>query len=336
MFKSSLHEMTERYVTHYWIKSCSVNEIKYALDYGATGVAITPSVTKCIIKSEEAFYKPMIRDLVKDNQTKSIDEITMIILEGIIRNISDLMVDLFHNSFGKRGRISIQPLYNKHDKESMVETILDFKTITPNLFIEIPSTSVGIEVIEESIVNGVSINATSIYTLKQLKTIVEVIERGYQRRVALDKDISMVHSVCTIDVDKIRHYLNRNTEYNETQIQEIVKDTLKDIYKMIRDSTLNLDLVISLPEDDKEWLEYVGGDLNILLTHNTIKDINTKKFNLEDRINEHRDKCLLLNVDSDVLNIDEYINESYSKYFEDYQSLINLIECYLDEERDTL
>jgi len=42
-YKSPLHEMAETMKTDFWNDSCSIEELTYALEYGAVGATTNPS-----------------------------------------------------------------------------------------------------------------------------------------------------------------------------------------------------------------------------------------------------------------------------------------------------
>jgi hypothetical protein len=59
-FKSPLHEMTETMATDFWNDSCAIDELTYALEYGATGATTNPVIVGNVLKQDKARYDERI------------------------------------------------------------------------------------------------------------------------------------------------------------------------------------------------------------------------------------------------------------------------------------
>jgi transaldolase len=53
-FKSPLHEMTETMATDFWNDSCAIDELTYALEYGAAGATTNPVIVGNVLKQDQA------------------------------------------------------------------------------------------------------------------------------------------------------------------------------------------------------------------------------------------------------------------------------------------
>ena len=65
---------------------------------------------------------------------------------------------------------------------AILEQVLHFDSLAPNMIVKIPVTRAGIPAIEEATYRGVSINATVSFTLPQCIAVAEAVERGLARR----------------------------------------------------------------------------------------------------------------------------------------------------------
>jgi transaldolase len=59
-YTSPLHEMTLTTPTKYWIDSCSVEELQYALARGACGATSNPSIVLNVLKKEMHLWRDHI------------------------------------------------------------------------------------------------------------------------------------------------------------------------------------------------------------------------------------------------------------------------------------
>src|SRR6187549_3126532 len=68
-YKGPLHEMTMTTPTQYWNDSCSVQELRYAIERGATGATSNPVIVLNVLKKEMPLWQARIRQVIDDNPT---------------------------------------------------------------------------------------------------------------------------------------------------------------------------------------------------------------------------------------------------------------------------
>ncbi len=66
-FKGKLHEMVMTTPTRYWNDSCSVEELTYAIERGATGATSNPTIVLGVLKKEMHLWEEHIINTIKDN-----------------------------------------------------------------------------------------------------------------------------------------------------------------------------------------------------------------------------------------------------------------------------
>ncbi|HEY6032321.1 MAG TPA: hypothetical protein VIU44_17255, partial [Gaiellaceae bacterium] len=61
--KSPLHETVSTTATDYWNDSCSIEELTYAIEHGATGATSNPTIVGEVLQKEMALWRGRIDEL---------------------------------------------------------------------------------------------------------------------------------------------------------------------------------------------------------------------------------------------------------------------------------
>jgi transaldolase len=167
--------MTLTSPTEFWNDSCSVSELSYAIENGATGGTSNPTIVGQVLKKELDDWRPRIVDLIAKNPNATEDFIAWRIMEEITVNAAKLLKPIYDKNNGRNGRLSIQTNAKFYrDPKAIVEQALYFNTLYPNNNIKLPVTRAGVEAIEELSCQGVSVNATVSFTVPQAIAVAEI------------------------------------------------------------------------------------------------------------------------------------------------------------------
>src|ERR671929_1330722 len=172
--KSPLHETVTTTATDYWNDSCSIEELTYAIEHGATGATSNPTIVGEVLQKEMPLWRDRIAELIAANPTATEDEIAWLLIEEMAAKASQLLLG--------KGRLSIQTnpkLYR--DADRLVEQGLHFASLSPNMQVKVPASRAGIAAIEELTAQGVTINATVCFTVPQALAVGAAVERGLER-----------------------------------------------------------------------------------------------------------------------------------------------------------
>src|SRR5437763_2457041 len=190
--KSPLHETVSTTATDYWNDSCSLEELTYAIEHGATGATSNPTIVGEVLQKEMPLWRDRIHELVAQNARATEDEIAWLLIEKMAVKASELLLG--------KGRLSIQTnpkLYR--DPDRLVEQGLRFAALAPNMQVKVPATRAGITAIEELTAHGVTVNATVCFTVPQALAVGAAVERGLER---CSRSVGMTQ-VCTIMVGRL-------------------------------------------------------------------------------------------------------------------------------------
>ena len=196
--------------TSIWLDDLSRSKITgkdaHSLPYriannNVVGVTTNPSIFNGAI-SQGSEYASSIAKL----KGESTEHVVQILTTDDVRNACDLFTPIFESSYGVDGRVSIEvdPRL-AHDAQGSIKQGLELWKIVdrPNVMIKIPATIEGIDAITALISEGISVNATLIFSVERYLKVFDAFAKGLEMRLAADKDISKVTSVASFFVSRI-------------------------------------------------------------------------------------------------------------------------------------
>lgn len=273
-YKSHLHEMSQTTPTVLWNDSATLTELTYAIEHGAVGATCNPVIVLDALKLEKNIWDKRIAELGRQHPAATEDEIGWLLIEEISSTRAKLLEEVFKAHKGKNGRLSIQTdphLYR--DPRRLVQQALRFSALAPNMIVKLPVTAAGVEAIEETTYQGVSVNATACFTLPQCVAVAEAVERGLTRREREGKDISTMGPVCTIMVGRLDDWLKVVAEKKSITLGEpgylewAGVAVFKKTYKLYRERGYRLRLLSAAFRNHMHWSELIGGDVVISPPH---------------------------------------------------------------------
>jgi len=342
-----LLEMTQKFHTQYWNDSCSVKELTYAIERGATGATTNPVIVKNVLDSELDSYKDYIKELVESHPTSSEDEISWMVIEKMALDGAKLLEPVFDPSKGT-GRISIQTNTKYFNNvEKLVEQAVYFATLAPNIQVKMPATSAGIKAFEEATYKGVSINATVSFTTPQALAVAEAVERGLKRREAEGLDNSKINPVCTIMIgrtdDWIKHVVGRDKMVLDPAALEFAGIAcFKKAYKIYKEKGYKTKLLTAAYRNHHHWSEFIGGEVLMTIPYKYQKMFNESnievKARMNDEVNPDYIKQLLQVPDfvkayesMSVKEFDTYgaVNKTLDQFAAGYDDLVKIIRKFM-------
>ena len=298
-YKSPLHRMVCTTNTVLWNDSCSIEELNYAIDNGAVGATCNPVIVGNVLKKEMHLWKDRIAQIIDEMPEATEDDITWKLIEEMSVKGAEVLKPVFEREKGKNGRLSIQtdPKYYRNVK-LIVKQAVHFNSLAPNMIVKIPVTKAGIEAIEETTYQGVSINATVCFTVPQSLAVAEAVERGLKRREKEGKDISRMGPVCTIMVGRVDDWLkvlaNRDNIITDPGYLEWAGvAAMKKAYRIYKDRGYRLRLLSAAFRNHMHWSEFIGGDVVISPPYKWQKRYNASDIEVIDRTDTPVDQKII-------------------------------------------
>ncbi len=168
-----------------------------------SGVTTNPSIFAAALAKGDA-YDAQVAELAKQGAT--LDDTIRTLTTDDVRNAADLFADVFHDSHGIDGRVSIEvePGIARDSLKTSAQAQELFKIVDrPNLLVKIPATVEGLSSITETLKGGISVNVTLIFSLERYEAVIDAYIAGVKAARDNGEDISKLHSVASFFVSRV-------------------------------------------------------------------------------------------------------------------------------------
>ncbi len=281
--QSPLGRTVAESATDIWNDSCAVDELEYAIAFGAVGATANPTIVVDNWKKDPAHWADRSRALALEQSAWTEFDVAWAIVEEMSVRGAKLLMPAFEAQEGRQGRLSIQTdptLFRS--KEGMVAQALRLADLAPNVIVKFPATAAGIEGMEEATARGVSINATVSFSVAQAIAAAEAVERGLLRRAADGLPTDRMGPVVTMMMGRLEDWLRVLTERDG-----IVADpaalpwsgvaVFKRAYQLFQERGYRARLLGAAIRHHLHWSELIGGDVIV-----TLPSVWQRRFNASD------------------------------------------------------
>jgi transaldolase len=285
--------------TDIWNDSCAVDELEYAISYGAVGATANPTIVADVWKADPARWRDRVRALAAERPDATEVDLAWAIVEEMSLRAAPLLLPAFEASGGRYGRLSMQTdptLFRSFDR--MLAQGEHFASLAPNIVVKFPATSVGVRVMEEATYRGVSVNATVSFTVPQALAAGEAVERGLRRREAEGLPVDDMGPVITVMMGRLEDWLRVQTERDG-----IVADpsslpwsgvaVFKRAVQEFRDRGLRARPLGAAIRHHLHWSELIGGDVVITLPAAWQRRFNASSVEVRPRMEDPVDPAIL-------------------------------------------
>jgi len=154
------------------------SEFKELLDRGdISGATSNPTIFANAIKNSKAYTKQL-----KELQNLSPKEKYEALAVDDIKTVAKVLRPLYDKGYDGYVSIEVDPRLSNDTKATLKEAKRLFKAIgEPNVMIKIPATEAGYEAMYELISNGISINATLVFSPEQAQKSFKAITKGISK-----------------------------------------------------------------------------------------------------------------------------------------------------------
>jgi transaldolase len=288
-WKSLLHQTVSTTPTDYWNDSCSIEELTYAIENGAVGATSNPTIVHNVLKKEMHLWRDRLNAIIKENPTWNEEQITWKLNEEMAVKGAELLYPVFERESGLKGRLSIQtnPQFYRNSG-AILEQVLHFHQLAPNMQVKIPVTRAGVAAIEEATYHGVNINATVCFCVPQALAVAEAVERGMRRREAEGGDTSTMRPVCTIMVGRMDDWIHVLEKRDGVIITPGYPDwagiaCIKRAYGIFQERGYRARLLAAAYRHHMHWSELIGGDIILTIPCEWQKLFNASTVEVKER-----------------------------------------------------
>jgi transaldolase len=285
--------------TDIWNDSCVLDELEYAISFGAVGATANPTIVTDVWKAEPARWRARVRELAGERPDAGEVDLAWAIVDEMSVRAAPLLLPAFEAFGGRQGRLSTQTDPTLHrSSERMVAQGQHFHGLAPNIIVKFPATAAGLAAMEEASARGISVNTTVCFSVAQAVAAAEAIEAGIRRRAAAGEATDAMGPVVTIMMGRIEDWLRVQTERDG-----IVADpaalpwsgvaVFKRAYGIFRERGFRARLLGAAIRHHYHWSELIGGDVVITLPSSWQKRFNASSVEVRPRIDDPVDPAIL-------------------------------------------
>jgi transaldolase len=278
--------------TDYWNDSCSIEELKYAVERGAVGATSNPTIVLEVLGREMDLWRERIAEIIEENPTFTEDDIAWRLIEEMAVRASKLLLPVFERENGRKGRLSIQTnpkLFR--DPVRVAEQAIHFHGLAPNMQVKLPATRAGVQAAEQVTAAGASINATVCFTVPQALAMAEAVERGLARREAAGEDVSGMSPVITIMIGRLDDWMGVLIARDGVMVDPGVVHwagiaAFKRAYSLFRERRYHARLLAAAYRHHMHGSQLIGGDIVLTIPYAWQKKFNRSDIPVVSRIEE--------------------------------------------------
>ena len=285
--------------TDIWNDSCAVDELEYAISYGAVGATANPTIVTDVWKADPGHWRGRVRALADERSDATETDLAWAIVEEMSLRAAPLLIPAFEASGGHQGRLSMQTdptLFRSFDR--MLAQGERFASLAPNIVVKFPATEVGVRVMEEATYRGVSVNATVSFSVAQAVAAGEAVERGLRRREAAGLPVDDMGPVITVMMGRLEDWLKVQTERDgivadPTSLPWSGVAVFKRTVAEFRTRGLRARPLAAAIRHHLHWSELIGGDVVITLPAAWQRRFNASSVEVRPRMDDPIDPGVL-------------------------------------------
>ncbi len=94
--------------TDIWNDSCAIDELEYALSFGAVGATANPTIVVDVWNKDPGFWRQRVAELALDRPDASVSDLAWAVVEDMSIKGARLLEPVFEAHAGRQGRLSVQ------------------------------------------------------------------------------------------------------------------------------------------------------------------------------------------------------------------------------------
>ena len=278
--------------TDVWNDSCAVDELAYAISFGAVGATANPTIVVDVWNKQAPLWRDRVAEMAAEQPTATVDDLAWAVVEEMSVRGAALLEPVFHAQAGRQGRLSVQtdPTYYR-SPERMVAQAVHFSTIAPNIIVKLPATTAGIGAIEEATYRGVSVNVTVSFTVAQALAAADAIQRGLARRDAEGLPTHDMGPVVTIMAGRIEDWLKVAADRDGLSVNPDALPwsgiaVFKRAYAVFQERGYRARLLCAAIRHHYHWSEFIGGDVVLALPASWQRRFNASTVEVRPRMDD--------------------------------------------------
>lgn len=259
--ESYLRWLASETPTCWWHDSADPEELRRALEHGASGVTTNPPLVFQTLTGRPNYWLDKVRNLPPDlSGAERAEAITRI----VVCEAAQIMLPEFDRTNGQQGYVCGQVDPAKSSAESMVEMARRFHVWAPNIAVKLPATAAGLEALEECAAEGITVTATVSFTVPQVVAVAKHFQKGAQRARQSGKKAGRCFAV--IMIGRLDDYLrdvihDQRANIPEPDIKQAGIAVCKRAYSIYKDQGYEAVLLIAALRGVHHMVPFAGAEL---------------------------------------------------------------------------
>lgn len=272
--------------TSWWHDSAEAAELERGLDRGCVGVTTNPFLSNVAVVKDRGLWAGQIESVLA--QKLHPEAKAEALMRVAVKQTAEKLMPQFEASGGERGLVCAQvnPV-RAGDRECMQMLARRFHQWSPNIAVKLPATYAGLDVLEESIAEGITCTATVSFTVPQVIAVAERHRRGIER--ARQNGVTPGRCFAVIMIGRLDDFLrevahDNKAHVSEADIQNSGLAVTKRAYEMYRERGYEAVLLVAALRGSYHLTELAGADLVMSVAPAFQEIFVTRDFPREERI----------------------------------------------------
>ncbi|MGV0417541.1 transaldolase [Corynebacterium segmentosum] len=176
------------------------------------GVTTNPAIFATAMTSGTAYDEDLA---ALKEKNASADEAVYSLAITDVQNACDLFADIYAESDGQDGRVSIE--VDPRISDDAAATLKQARELwdqvdRPNAMIKVPATKGSLPAIEDALAEGISVNVTLIFSVARYREVIAAFQAGLKRAAEGGKDVTKIHSVASFFVSRLDTEVDKRLE----------------------------------------------------------------------------------------------------------------------------
>jgi transaldolase len=181
----------------------SGNLVSMMIDYSVRGVTTNPTIFAGALAKGASYG-----EILKAQRAKSqpVEQSVFEIMARDVADACDLMAQLYADSKGVDGRVSIEvePGLADDAEKTIEQAKMLYQLVgKQNVMIKIPATKAGLAAITAVTAAGISVNVTLIFSVKRYDEVIDAYFAGLEQAAAAGIELGQIHSVASFFVSRV-------------------------------------------------------------------------------------------------------------------------------------
>jgi transaldolase len=274
--------------TQWWHDSAEEAELALGLERGAIGVTTNPYLANLALVKDRQLWAPAIEAVLERNLPP--EQKAEALMRIAVTTTAAKLMPQYEASRGQSGLVcgQVNP-EGAGDRDAMAAMARRYHAWAPNIAVKLPATSAGLDVMENSIAEGITIAMTISFTVPQAIAVGERHMAGIERAKA--KGIEPGKCFAVIMIGRLDDFLREvahdtRAAATESDIRQSGLAVVKRAYRIYKERGYQAVLLVAAMRGDYHLTELAGAELLMSIAPGIQRGLVANDLPREERIDQ--------------------------------------------------